>query len=176
MEIEVLIDYIKEARIKGFRDDVIKKGLLHKGYPQEVIENAFSNSGRPKRADARSRMRIDTSDNAENSITILLDDWLKYAIEKKAEKDKLTLRTEIKKTLVENTPAEGIRRELKKKTMIRKRRTEEQRARHNMSSRKYAERVRKERKNLEKVKKKEERKARRKGLFGDWVEEVRRQE
>ena len=146
MEIERFIDYIKGARIKGFRDDIIKKGLLDKGYPQDVIENAFSNAGRPKRAEIRSR--IGKADNSKTPITVIIDDWLKYAIEKKAEKDGLSLRSEMKKILVKNTPSDYINRKVKRKTHIYKKRTEEQKEMHNISGMKYRERVKKERKKV----------------------------
>lgn len=174
MDIEILIDHIKGARIKGFRDDFIKKGLLDKGCPEDVIENAFSNSGKPKRAELRSR--IGKSDNSKTAITILLDDWLKYALEKEAEKKGVTLYNEVKDVLVKNTPTEGISRKVKRKTRIRKKMTVEEKDMHNIASRKYKARVKKERKKVGKVNKKEERKAKRKGLFGDWAEEVKRNE
>ncbi|MCX6750644.1 MAG: hypothetical protein NTZ83_04260 [Candidatus Pacearchaeota archaeon] len=155
MEPERLIDYIKEARRRGFRDDVIKKSLLDKGLPESEIDDAFLNSGKRKRADPRYRTKTNL-DNSKNSITILLEDWLKDAIEKKAEADGLTPYNEVKKILVENTPAD-VSPEVKRKTRIRKKLTEEEKAQHRIVDREYKERVRKERKKKARMLKKKER-------------------
>lgn len=143
VEIEVLIDHIKGARGKGFRDDFIKKGLLEKGYTESVIDNAFDNAGKPKRADSTSR--VGKEYKSKIPITILVDDWLVYALEKKGEKDGLSLRSEIKKILKKNTPSDNIKMEVKRRTIIYKKRTEEQREKHNRENRKYRAKVIKER-------------------------------
>jgi len=167
VEIEVLIDFIKGARRKGFRDDAIKKSLLDKGYSQDAIDDAFSNAGNPKRANFRTRIKKET-DESKISMTILLDDWMKKAIDKQAEKDGLTSYNEVKKMIVNDIPPLEIPKRVVKAKIIRRKMTEEEKAKHRIDDNKYKEKVRKERGQITKAK--------RKGLFGDWKKEVESQE
>ncbi len=42
MELQQYIDYILEARKRGFRDDVIKQSLIEKNWPESEIKKAFA--------------------------------------------------------------------------------------------------------------------------------------
>jgi hypothetical protein len=122
-ELGIIIDYIKESRRRGFRDAIIKKSLLEKGYPGEMIDDAFANAVRNKRAG--------TSGRSKTPMTIVLEPWEKDFLEEKAKKDGLTLYTEIKKKIIENIPHSSFPKGVFKSRMIRKKLTREERDRNN---------------------------------------------
>lgn len=80
-----LIKFIREARTKGYDDYQIKEPLLRKGWPIEMIEEAFvSLKPRPK---------------FKNKITIYLDSEVLEAIDKRARKNIFTIPEQIEDIL-----------------------------------------------------------------------------
>jgi len=161
--LDELVEYIKKARRHGFRDDFVKKKLLDEGYSWRLVDNAFLNSGKPKRFDIRHRSRIN-QDISKTPMTILLDNWLKDALEKKANQNGLTLYNEIKKILVNSISPSDIPKGVIKAKIIRRKLTDEERARHNISDKKCKAKVEKERRKKVRLRKKEVRI--RKRMFG----------
>lgn len=160
VDIEKIINYIKEARRKGFRDDFIKKSLLELGYSELKIDDAFLNAGRPKRQNFRTRTRSHHVGDHKTSVTILLEKWLKDALDKKAEEDGLTLYNKIKKTLVESIHPSEIPKGVFPSKLIRKKLTDEEKSRHKRVDMRYKARVEKERRVLKRARRKKKR------LFG----------
>jgi hypothetical protein len=76
-----LINFIKEARKRGFDDFQIREPLLRKGWPNEEIEKAFA-SLKPKY-------------NYKNKISIFLDSNILKKVEKRAAKNMFTLSEQI---------------------------------------------------------------------------------
>jgi hypothetical protein len=166
VEIEVLIDYIKGARRKGFRDDFIKKGLLQKGVSEDMINESFASSGKHKRSDLRTR--IGKFDDSANSITIFFNKWQRDALQKRADKEGLSFYHLIKKIVLEDTPTPNVSTKVRYDAIFSRKKTREQKDMHNIVNRRYKEKVRNERGQMAKGK--------RKGLFSDWKEEVESQE
>lgn len=163
--IDELVEYIKKARRQGFRDDFVKKKFLDEGYPWRLVDDAFLNAGKPKRFDIRHRSRIN-HDNSKTPITILLNNWLKDALEKKAKEDGLTLYNEVKKILVNSISPSEIPKGVFPSRFIRKKMADEEKARHNASARKHQIKVDKERIKKVRLRKKEARIRRRKDRKG----------
>lgn len=154
--LEGLIEYIKKARRNGFRDDFVKKRLLDEGYPWRLVDEGFFNAGKPKRFDIRHRSRINQS-SSKTPMTMLLDNWLKDAIEKKAKEDGLTLYNEVKKILVNSISPSEIPKGVFPSRFIRKKMTDKEKVRHNASARKHQIKVDKERIKKVRLRKKEAR-------------------
>ncbi len=163
--LDELVEYIKKARRHGFRDDFVKKKLLDEGYSWRLVDDAFLNSGKPKRFDIRHRSRID-HDNSKTPMTILLNNWLKDALEKKAKEDGLTLYNEVKKILVNSISPSEIPKGVFHSSFIRKKLTNEEKERHSTSARKHQIRVDKERKKKVRLRRKEVRIRKRKEKSG----------
>lgn len=151
MEIEPVVDYILKARKRGYRDDAIVRSLLDKGYDEEVVLNAKAIAGKPKRIDKRNR----TVKETKTSIVIILEDWLKDTLQRMAEHDKLSLYSEVKKTLIKGIPLEYANAKTKRQTRIRKKLTPEQNALRRITNEKAEKTVKKIRKrasrNLKKI-------------------------
>lgn len=145
VDIEKIIDYIKEARRKGFRDDAIKKRLLESGEPELKINDAFLGAGKPKRQNFRTRVKHPLNEESKTSVTIVLEKWLKEALEKKASENNLTLYKEIKKTLVEGINKSEIPKGVFKSRMFRRKMTDKEKKRHRAADWRYKARVDKER-------------------------------
>jgi hypothetical protein len=131
VELGIIIDYIKESRRRGFKDDIIKKSLLEKEYSVEIINEAFANTVRTKRAGISKRSKTN-----KTSITLVLEPEQKDFLEKKAEKDGLTLYMEIKKMIIESIPHSYFPRGAFRSTLIRKKLTREERDRNNIAVKK----------------------------------------
>ncbi|MGV8152642.1 MAG: hypothetical protein ACP5OG_06165 [Candidatus Nanoarchaeia archaeon] len=80
-----LVNFIKEARKRGYDDFEIKEPLLKKGWPIEEIEYAF----------AALKPKI----NFKNKITIYLDSDILRIINKRADKNMFTLPEQIEDIL-----------------------------------------------------------------------------
>jgi hypothetical protein len=159
VEVERIINFIIESRKRGFRDDFIKKSLMNKGYPENLIYDAFAYSGRPKRIDIRSR-GTKTYDKSKTSITILVNPSVKKALEKKAEKDGLTLNNEIRKILINSVPSYEIPKGININKMIRKKPKNEDRKQHNRKTRIFRARLERERRKKVRILRRMERRGR----------------
>ncbi|MEK6873963.1 MAG: hypothetical protein AABW91_03885 [Nanoarchaeota archaeon] len=82
-----LVAFIKEARKRGYTDHAIRKPLLEKGWSIQEIENAFSH--------ATAKIRI----KSKNKITIYLDSDVLNVLEKRSNKNLLTLSEQIEDIL-----------------------------------------------------------------------------
>ena len=101
MEIKRYIEFIQEARKRGFKDSVIKKALLEKRWPEKEINHAFNLINKKEKVQIK---------NVKNSITIFLDKNLTALLEKRAKKNLFTLPEQIEDILRRSTLS------LKKKT------------------------------------------------------------
>ncbi len=88
-----LVNFIVQARRRGYEDYQIRSPLIEQGWPQEEIENAFESLKRvlPKRT------------SAKNKIEIYLSNELLSKIEKRAKKNLLTLPEQIEDILRRST-------------------------------------------------------------------------
>ena len=84
-----LIDFIKEARKRGFGDGDSRKALVDHGWPQAEVENAFN-----------SLIKKYTN---KNQITLFLSDELIKDIEKRAKKNMFTISEQIEDILRRST-------------------------------------------------------------------------
>jgi hypothetical protein len=86
MKISKYVEFIKEARSRGFGDLVIRNALLEKGWPLNEINIAFNYI---------STMRDEEDEfeeyKSKNQITIFLEDDLLELLVKRARKNLLTL-------------------------------------------------------------------------------------
>lgn len=80
-----LLEFIKEARNRGFTDIEIKEPLLKNKWPQEEIEKAF--------------IYLQPKFKLKNQICIFLDPDVLKALEKRAKKNMLTLPEQIEDIL-----------------------------------------------------------------------------
>ncbi len=80
-----LVDFINEARKRGFGDFKIKEALLNHGWPLEEVEKAF--------------ISLVSKDRIKNQITIFLDDELMKGLEKRAKKNIFTVSEQIEDIL-----------------------------------------------------------------------------
>jgi hypothetical protein len=80
-----LINFIKEARKRGFDDFEIKEPLLKKGWPLEDIENAF--------------YALKPKPKFKNKISIFIDNGLLKLLEKRAKKNMFTVSEQIEDIL-----------------------------------------------------------------------------
>ncbi len=76
-----LIKFIKEARKRGFDDYQIRDPLLRKGWPLNEVEDAFQ--------ELKPRVKF------KNKITIFLDSDVLKVIEKRANKNLMTISEQI---------------------------------------------------------------------------------
>ncbi len=76
-----LVDFITEARRRGFGDFRIREALLNHGRPLEEVEKAF--------------VALAPKDRIKNQITLFLDDELLEGLEKRAKKNMFTVPEQI---------------------------------------------------------------------------------
>ncbi len=76
-----LVDFINEARRRGFGDFKIKEALSNHGWSLEEIEKAFAS--------------LIPKDRIKNQITLFLDDELLKGLEKRAKKNLFTVPEQI---------------------------------------------------------------------------------
>lgn len=88
-----LINFIKEARKRGFDDYEIREPLLQQGWPLSEVELAFNSLKR------KAKVHIDF----KNRIEIYLNNDLLKLIEKRAKKNMLTLPEQIEDILRRST-------------------------------------------------------------------------
>jgi hypothetical protein len=87
-----LLSFIKEARKRGFDDYKIKEAIIKKGWPQEMVEEAF--------ACLRQKERDKLSESKDkHRIIIYLEHDVKTTIEKRAKKNLFTLEEQIEDIL-----------------------------------------------------------------------------
>jgi len=92
-----LIDFIKEARRRGFGDLEVKKALLEHNWPLKEIEKAF-NILSPKHA-------------TKNQVTLFLNEDVMEVLEKRAKKNLFTVSEQVEDILRRSTVSQ-----MKKKT------------------------------------------------------------
>lgn len=80
-----LIEFIKEARIRGFEDFQIREPLLAHGWPSHEIEKAFS--------------YLKPTNKGKSRLTIYLSDDVVRKLEKRADKNMLNLHEQIEDIL-----------------------------------------------------------------------------
>ncbi|MBI2629271.1 hypothetical protein HYW74_04255 [Candidatus Pacearchaeota archaeon] len=80
-----LINFIKEARKRGFDDYQIKEPLLKNGWPLNEIEKAFAS--------------LSPNIEFKNKITIFVDSKILKLLEKRAKKNMLTISEQIEDIL-----------------------------------------------------------------------------
>lgn len=92
-----LIKFILEARKRGFDDWQIREPLLKKGWPETIVEQAFTCL--KKQEDASLKKKEKQSGKIvykyKNSIMIHLDSEILKMIEKRAKKNILTIQEQI---------------------------------------------------------------------------------
>lgn len=164
MELKEYVNYIKEARKRGFSDSIIKNSILEKGWPPYEVENAFLFLDEEK--EMQNKKKKKKVKPVKGSITILLEPWLKGALEKKAKKHNLTIYNEIKKILKNSISDKEVHPEIKARTRIRTKMTDEQREKHNRIARKSKRRLERQERKAERLKARAKRKKVLKGLFG----------
>jgi len=84
-----LIDFIKEARRKGFGDIEVKKALLEHNWPLKEVEKAF-NILSPKHT-------------TKNQVTLFLNEDVMKVLEKRAKKNLFTVSEQIEDILRRST-------------------------------------------------------------------------
>jgi hypothetical protein len=150
MELQEFVAYIKEARKRKFSDSIIKNSLLDKGWPLYEIENAFLFANQERAMQKKAKKR--RAKPVKGSITILLEPWLKGALEKKAKKHNLTLYNEIKKILKDSIPDKEVHPEIKARTRIRPKLSEEEKKAHKKAQRRYKRKKAKKKRGKKKAK------------------------
>ncbi|MDP1728637.1 MAG: hypothetical protein Q8L27_00350 [archaeon] len=90
-----LINFIKEARKRGFDDSQIKEPLIKNGWPVKEINQAFLTLKRTK--------KTDTDHKIKNQVTIYLGQEVLTALEKRAKKNLFNLNEQIEDILRRST-------------------------------------------------------------------------
>ncbi|HNZ52335.1 MAG: hypothetical protein BWY36_00657 [Candidatus Diapherotrites archaeon ADurb.Bin253] len=129
------IEYIIEARKRGFRDDVIKQSLIDKNWPESEINKAFAKvdgetiltkeiDGENENAIKKEieehhklnkeirklALNAERKLNKSDSVMIFLDKNLREALEKRAKKNMLTLPEQIEDILRRSTLNQKLKR------------------------------------------------------------------
>ena len=90
---KALVNFIKEARKRGFDDWSIKKPLLEKGWPAKEIDIAFIEANKNY---AKNKTKASFEDSkVKNRITIQLEDSIVKIVEKRAKKNMLSVQEQI---------------------------------------------------------------------------------
>ncbi len=76
-----LIDFITEARKRGFSDNRIKEALLDKGWPITKIDSAFDS--------------LNPKFKSKNQVCVFLSDDLLHTLERRAKKNMQTISEQI---------------------------------------------------------------------------------
>jgi hypothetical protein len=160
IELEPIIDYIKESRRRGFKDDIIRKSL-EKTYTKDMIDDAFGNTVRTKRAGTSAKSGSNTIKSTKTYIALILEPEEKDFLEKKAEKDNLTLYMEIKKMILDNIPHSFLPKGAFKSTMIRKKLTPEERDRNNEAVKRSRARAKRRKMKAARMRRRQERRGKR---------------
>lgn len=84
-----LVDFIKESRKRGFGDGDVRKALINHGWPVAEVESAFN-----------SLVQKYTN---KNQVTLFLSDELMRILEKRANKNLLTVSEQIEDILRRST-------------------------------------------------------------------------
>jgi len=80
-----LIDFITEARKRGFSDNIIKEALLDKGWPIIKIDKAFES--------------LNPKFKSKNQVCLFLSDDLLNILEKRAKKNMQTISEQIEEII-----------------------------------------------------------------------------
>ncbi len=102
MENKELVEFIKEARKRGFGDLTIKNALITKGWPEKVIEEGFKAVDREE-IERYFKEKDAETNRLKNMITLFLDDELLDSLEKRAKKNMFTLSEQIEDILRRST-------------------------------------------------------------------------
>jgi len=94
-----LLNYVREARRRGFDDAQIKRPLAEAGWQMKMINEAFA-SLNPKPIKPK-KIRVDHS--IKNQLTIYLSDEVINALNKRAKKNLLNLNEQIEDILRRST-------------------------------------------------------------------------
>ena len=86
-----LIKFIKEARKRGFDDYQIRQPLLQKGWPINLIQEAFASLEKNQKQEKKNQYK--------NKVTIYLDDELLKILEKRAKKNMFDLNEQVEDIL-----------------------------------------------------------------------------
>jgi hypothetical protein len=186
MKIKEYVEFIKEARRRGFRDDVIKNALLQKGWPLNEINIAFNYADTMKGFDKINNLNNQETHKGKytkevngSSITIFLDDDLRTALEKRAKKNMINLPGQIEDILRRSTINQKGKKSIyneklddklvglfsrkntgPKAKSKKKKLTEEERRKHVKAQREYKKRLKKKARKEERLKRKAERRKR----------------
>ena len=82
-----LLKFIKESRKRGFDDYQIRQPLLEKGWPINLIQEAFIIIEKKEKPSKK--------DSYKNKITVYLDDELLKILEKRAKKNMFDLNEQV---------------------------------------------------------------------------------
>lgn len=86
---KILVDFITEARKRGFSDKIIKEALLDKGWHIGKIDSAFES--------------LNPKFKSKNQVCIFLSDELLATLEKRGKKNLLTISEQIEDILRRST-------------------------------------------------------------------------
>jgi hypothetical protein len=105
MRITKYVEYIKEARKRGFGDLAIRNSLLEKGWPLNEIDLAFSfvQALNPEEEWHEKGEIEKRYASGENKIVLYIDDELLAMLEKRAKKNLLTLPNQVEDILRRST-------------------------------------------------------------------------
>jgi hypothetical protein len=78
---KTLIEFIKEARRRGFEDYEIRKPLLERGWTLEQLKEAFA--------------ELKETSRYKNQISVYLDSRILHSLEKRAKRNLLTISEQI---------------------------------------------------------------------------------
>jgi hypothetical protein len=101
MKITKYVEYIREARKRGFEELAIRNSLIEKGWPLNEIDLAFDYAQALSPEYNREGERKENSEN--NKISIYIDDELLTMLEKRARKNMLTLPEQVEDILRRST-------------------------------------------------------------------------
>jgi hypothetical protein len=106
MKITQYVEYIQEARRRGFGDLAIRNSLIEKGWPLNEIDLAFSYVQTLNSEEGwheKGEIEREYYDSGENKIVLYIDDELLEMLEKRAKKNMLTLPQQVEDILRRST-------------------------------------------------------------------------
>lgn len=86
-----LLNFIQECRKRGFDDYQIKQALTNKGWPENIVDDAFRL--------LHEKSKNKKEDKYKNKVTIYLDSDVLKSLERRAKKNMLNLHEQIEDIL-----------------------------------------------------------------------------
>lgn len=91
-----IVEFILECRKRGFDDWQIKEPLIHHGWSEDIVNEAFQSLANEKEKDKKTTKN---KEKIKNAVTIYLDDDLVKIIDARAKKNMMNFNDQVEDIL-----------------------------------------------------------------------------